>query len=48
MHYIPLGEKGILVKLGGQRSSAGRYNSASILVCMIILIFGRIVLFHGG
>jgi len=46
MHYIPLGEKGILVKFGGERSSAGRYNSASVLVCMMILIFGRIILFY--
>jgi hypothetical protein len=34
MNYIPIGERGILIMFSGERFSAGRYNSASALVCM--------------
>jgi len=33
LHYLPIGESGILVKFGGERFTANKYNSASTLVC---------------
>ena len=38
LHYLPIGESGVLVQFGGERLTANKFNSASTLVLLLCVI----------